>query len=103
MRRINMPRSVPRYRTQSLRGFSMFALTLLLLAACGTQSKPQPTSSHTGGGSSLASNALPVSQEKDIVFDGDGLHVEGLINCAQYDVLASNRLTYDAGEIRAIR
>lgn len=41
-------------------------------------------------------------QPQNIVFNGDGLHAEVTLTCEQFDVLATDRLTYDSGEIHAI-
>jgi hypothetical protein len=81
----------------------ILTLLMLLLAACGSQGKPQTTGSRPSGSGTSASSDLPVSQAQHIVCNGDSLHVEGWIECPQYTVLAQNRLTYDAGEIQTIK
>lgn len=70
------------------RAVSMLILCCtLLFSACGASST-QATSS---------------TNSDDILFNGDGLHIEASLKCEENIVLATNRLTYDASEIQAMK
>lgn len=82
---------------------------LLLLEACGPQiassshpaTSAMPTATRASAGSSAGS--IPDAQTQQLVYDGDGLHIESMLWCDQFLVLASDRLDYDAGEIQSIK
>jgi hypothetical protein len=64
----------------------LMAFVVLPFTACGASS----------------TQAKSPTNSNEIVFNGDGLHTEASLRCDENIVLATNRITYDTGEIQAM-
>lgn len=85
----------------------------LLLAGCSASSaqgkRPHtsatPTARHalaTASATASAAGDTPMAQPQHMEYKGNGLYIETTLSCREYAVLATNRTTYDVGEIRAL-
>jgi hypothetical protein len=73
---------------------------LLLTCSCGLITGVQGTTTPI---SSTSASQVPALNNQDIVYDGDGLHIEAQLYCRAMVVLATGRLSYDTDEVRAMQ
>lgn len=83
-----------------LKVVSLSAALLLLSCGCGPS---VPARGSSGSMSSGFGSGIPTLNNRDIVYNGDGLHIEAQLSCRSMVVFATDRLSYDAEEVRAMR
>lgn len=72
----------------------------MVLASCGSPHPQTTTTAATERGA--ATGRDPLAPDQHLTYNRDGIYVETSVACKQLLVLASKRLTYDAGEIHAM-